>query len=44
MLRKSLAGVVTADQFDTADVAPTARPEDLGVDAWVRLTNAVTDR
>jgi 16S rRNA (adenine1518-N6/adenine1519-N6)-dimethyltransferase len=41
MLRKSLAGVVTSEQFEAADVLETARPEELGVDAWVRLT-AVT--
>lgn len=41
MLRKSLSGVVTAEQFEAADVLETARPEELGVDAWVRLT-AVT--
>ena len=41
MLRKSLAGVVTAAQFDEADVAPTARPESLGVANWVRLTSVL---
>ncbi|MFT4658520.1 MAG: 16S rRNA (adenine1518-N6/adenine1519-N6)-dimethyltransferase [Candidatus Aldehydirespiratoraceae bacterium] len=41
MLRKSLSGIVTAEQFEAADVLETARPEELGVDAWVRLT-AVT--
>jgi 16S rRNA (adenine1518-N6/adenine1519-N6)-dimethyltransferase len=41
MLRRSLAGVVTPDQFDAAGVAPTARPEELDVDAWCRLTEAV---
>ncbi|MEP6298672.1 MAG: 16S rRNA (adenine(1518)-N(6)/adenine(1519)-N(6))-dimethyltransferase RsmA [Ilumatobacter sp.] len=44
MLRKSLSGPVTAEQFVAADVAETARPEELGVDAWVRLTNALTSR
>lgn len=44
MLRKSLAAVVTEQQFDAADVAPTERPENLDVDAWVRLTRSVTDR
>jgi 16S rRNA (adenine1518-N6/adenine1519-N6)-dimethyltransferase len=42
MLRRSLAGTVTADQFGAADVSPEARPETLGVDDWVRLTHAVT--
>ena len=40
MLRKSLSGMVTPDQFATADVAATARPEELGIDDWVRLTKA----
>ncbi len=44
MLRKSLSGVVTDAQFDVAHVTPTDRPEDLDVDAWARLTMAVTDR
>jgi 16S rRNA (adenine1518-N6/adenine1519-N6)-dimethyltransferase len=38
MLRRSLAGLVTAEQFDAAGVAPTARPEELDLAAWVRLT------
>lgn len=41
MLRKSLSGVVATEQFDAADVAPTARPEELGVEAWCRLSEAV---
>jgi 16S rRNA (adenine1518-N6/adenine1519-N6)-dimethyltransferase len=40
MLRRSLAGVVTADVFRAADVSPEERPEQLGLDAWVRLTDA----
>ncbi len=40
MLRKSLTGTVDAATFDAADVAPTARPEELDVDAWVRLAEA----
>ena len=44
MLRKSLAAHVDPDAFEAAAVAPTARPEELGVDAWVRLTNAVGRR
>ena len=39
MLRRSLAGVVTAEQFVAAGVAETARPEELGLDDWVRLTH-----
>ena len=41
MLRRSLSGRVDNDEFAAADVAPTARPEELDVDDWVRLTEAV---
>ena len=41
MLRRSLADVVTAEQFVAADVPATARPEELALDDWVRLTTAV---
>ncbi len=41
MLRRSLAGLVTDEQFEAAGVAPTARPEELDVAAWCRLTDAV---
>lgn len=44
MLRKSLSGVVTAEQFEAANVTETARPEELGVDDWVRLTDIVRPR
>jgi len=40
MLRRSLSGVVSPDTFVTAEVAPTARPEELDVAAWCRLTDA----
>ena len=40
MLRRSLAGVVTPEQFAAAGVAPDARPEELGLAAWVALTQA----
>jgi 16S rRNA (adenine1518-N6/adenine1519-N6)-dimethyltransferase len=40
MLRKSLAGRVTPEQFEAASIEATARPEELDVDAWVRLTTA----
>ena len=40
MLRKSLAGIVHADTYAVADVSPTARPEELDVEAWCRLTDA----
>lgn len=41
MLRRSLAGVVDAATFAAAGVAETARPEELGLDDWVRLARAV---
>jgi 16S rRNA (adenine1518-N6/adenine1519-N6)-dimethyltransferase len=41
MLRRSLAGVADDDDFATAGVDPTARPEELSVDAWVRLRDAL---
>ena len=44
MLRKSLSGIVSPEQFEAAAVAPTARPEELDIDAWVRLSNLVTGR
>ena len=40
MLRRSLAGVVDAEAFARAGVAPDARPEQLDVEAWGRLTDA----
>jgi 16S rRNA (adenine1518-N6/adenine1519-N6)-dimethyltransferase len=40
MLRRSLADVVTPEQFDRAEVSPEARPEQLGLDDWCRLTLA----
>jgi 16S rRNA (adenine1518-N6/adenine1519-N6)-dimethyltransferase len=40
MLRRSLAGIVDDATFTAAGVAPTARPEELDVDAWCRLTDA----
>ena len=41
MLRRSLAGRADADVFATADVRPEARPEDLDLDEWARLRDAV---
>jgi 16S rRNA (adenine1518-N6/adenine1519-N6)-dimethyltransferase len=41
MLRKSLSGIVAAEQFEAAAVAGTSRPEELNVDAWCRLTEIV---
>lgn len=40
MLRKSLGGLVTAEQFAHAQVADDARPERLAVDDWCRLAAA----
>jgi 16S rRNA (adenine1518-N6/adenine1519-N6)-dimethyltransferase len=44
MLRRSLAGTMPADTlahvFDAAGVSPEERPEQLGLDAWVRLADA----
>ena len=40
MLRRSLAGVVAPETFDAAGISPTARPEELDVEAWCRLTDA----
>ena len=40
MLRRSLAGVIQPAVFDAAGVSPEARPEQLAIDDWVRLTNA----
>jgi 16S rRNA (adenine1518-N6/adenine1519-N6)-dimethyltransferase len=40
MLRRSLAGIVNPDTYAVADVSPTARPEELDVDAWCRLADA----
>ena len=41
MLRRSLAGSVDPAVFAAAGVSPEARPEQLAIDDWVRLTNAV---
>ena len=41
MLRRSLDGLVTPQQFATAHVSPSDRPEDLDIEAWGRLAEAV---
>jgi len=41
MLRRSLDGTVTDEQFAAAGVAADARPEQLDVEAWGRLAGAV---
>jgi 16S rRNA (adenine1518-N6/adenine1519-N6)-dimethyltransferase len=40
MLRRSLAGIVAPETYAAAGISPTARPEELDVDAWCRLTDA----
>jgi 16S rRNA (adenine1518-N6/adenine1519-N6)-dimethyltransferase len=39
MLRGSLAGRVTPEQFEQANIAPTARAEELSVHDWLRLAH-----
>lgn len=41
MLRRSLSGTVTIDQFDAADVSPEDRPEQLGLAQWCRLADVL---
>ncbi len=41
MLRRSLAGLVDEAAFLRAGVEPTERPEQLGVEAWGRLADAL---
>lgn len=41
MLRRSLANMVTPEQFDQAEVDAQARPETLDLAAWDRLARAV---
>lgn len=40
MLRRSLHGVVSAEQFAGAGIDPTVRPQDVALDGWVRLAHA----
>jgi 16S rRNA (adenine1518-N6/adenine1519-N6)-dimethyltransferase len=40
MLRRSLAGSIDEAAFERSGVAPTARPEDLGLEAWAALALA----
>lgn len=44
MLRKSLQGIVAAEQFRHADIDPQARPETIDLDGWCRLTNTLLGR
>ncbi len=41
MLRGALAGTVSAEQFAGANIAPTARAEELDVFDWIRLYRAL---
>ena len=41
MLRRSLAELVTPEQFAAAGVAPTAPPEELAVEEWCRLARSL---
>jgi 16S rRNA (adenine1518-N6/adenine1519-N6)-dimethyltransferase len=41
MLRRSLAGIVETAMFESAGVSPEDRPEQLAIEDWVRLTDAV---
>ena len=41
MLRRSLSSITTPEIFVAADVAPEARPEELDVDQWGRLTRTI---
>jgi ribosomal RNA small subunit methyltransferase A len=41
MLRRSLAGIVEAADFERAGIPPTARPEELDVETWGRLARLV---
>ncbi len=42
MLRRSLNGLLDEAQIVSADVAPTARAEELDLDAWVRLASVAS--
>jgi 16S rRNA (adenine1518-N6/adenine1519-N6)-dimethyltransferase len=42
MLRRSLRDVVAPEQFAAAGIEPTARPEELALDDWCRLTVATS--
>ena len=42
MLRRSLAGVVDAPCFEEAGVPSSARPEELSLDEWARLTRCAS--
>ena len=39
MLRRSLAALVTEEELTAAGIVPTARPEEIGIEAWRRLAS-----
>ena len=41
MLRGAMAGRVTPEQFEQADISPTARAEELSVHDWIRLAHVM---
>jgi 16S rRNA (adenine1518-N6/adenine1519-N6)-dimethyltransferase len=43
MLRRSLAGTISEEQFAAAGVRPDERPEQLGLDEWCRLADTLPD-
>jgi 16S rRNA (adenine1518-N6/adenine1519-N6)-dimethyltransferase len=43
MLRGSLAGSVESHHFEAANIAPTARAEELSVHDWLRLAHILED-
>lgn len=43
MLRGALAGRVTPEDFERAEIAPTSRAEELTVHDWIRLAHVVKD-
>ncbi|CAB4589101.1 unannotated protein [freshwater metagenome] len=43
MLRGSLAGSVEPQHFEAADIAPTARAEELSIHDWLRLAHVLKD-
>ncbi len=44
MLRRSLHGLVSDDQYEAAGIAPTQRPEELALEEWLRLAVVVCQR
>ena len=43
MLRRSLVDLVSPSCFEEAEVAPSARPEELDLAAWARLTQCTSN-